>query len=113
MDKHCIFHNHVTLKQSSLRLILSFAALTGFTIWTQDVDQAYIQSDGPLRRAIYLLPPEILQSTRGTICKLLEPLHGVFNAGYYWYSFGKHLIDDLELTTITTEKALCTKVCDM
>lgn len=52
-------HEGVTLKHSSLRLILSYATITGHLIWAQHVDQAYFHSDEPLKRPTYLRPPDL------------------------------------------------------
>lgn len=39
-NKSYVIHDSTTLKHSSLQVILPYAAVTGFALWTQDVDQA-------------------------------------------------------------------------
>lgn len=74
IDKPYIFHDSISMKQPSLRIIITFACVNGYPLWFQDVDQAYIQSDTPFQRAIYIVPPRQLGYDRTISWKLLKPL---------------------------------------
>lgn len=62
----------MTLKHLSLQTILSFSAMTGFGIGSQDVNQAYTQSDEPLGRPIYLEPLKVLMLSDYVLWKLVK-----------------------------------------
>ena len=55
-EKDYIIHNVTSLRQSSVRMIASFAASKRFRIFSHDVTQAYTQSDECLSRELYLQP---------------------------------------------------------
>lgn len=61
IDNLFVVHEGATLTHSSLRFIFPFASITGKKLWTQEVEQAYIQSDEPLRWPIFLRSPTVLQ----------------------------------------------------
>lgn len=44
VEKPCIIRDSTTLKQCSLSLILTLASITGYRLWLQDVDQAFIKN---------------------------------------------------------------------
>lgn len=52
----------------------------GFNLWTQNVAQAYIQSQD-LTRNVYVKPHPIFELDNSKILKLLKPLYGLPNAG--------------------------------
>ena len=55
-EKDFLIHNVMSLRQSSVRVLLSFAANNGYRMYSHDVRQAYTQSAEPLTREIYLQP---------------------------------------------------------
>ena len=57
-DKDYIIQNITSLRQSSVRMIVSFAATRGYRIFSHDVTQAYTQSDECLTRELYLKPKQ-------------------------------------------------------
>lgn len=69
------------MKHFSLRLIVTYAAMTELCLWTRDVDQAYIQSKESLSRPIYLRPPNKLQSPEDVLWKQVKPLYGLLDLG--------------------------------
>ena len=55
-EKNLLVHNSPNIRQSSVRTLVSVAAINGFDIWSHDVSQAYLQSTEDLARHIYLVP---------------------------------------------------------
>lgn len=111
IEKHMLVHSSSNLKQSSIRILLSIAALFGFHIWSQDVSQAYLQSAERLMRDIYVKPSKEFRLPKDTLLKLLKPLYGLSDSGDYWYStFTRHLKDDLHMTPTFSDPALFFKV---
>jgi hypothetical protein len=51
-----LVHTAKTVQQSSIRLLLSLAAILGFKVWSNDVSQAYLQASIPLLRDVYIRP---------------------------------------------------------
>lgn len=65
-----------------------------------------VKSDYSLLREIHLNPPSNYLLPGGVLWKLLKHLHGVCDYEAYCYKTSKKLMNDLELTTIPTDKAL-------
>lgn len=55
-EKSLGVYDNTTCKNFSFGLILSCATITGYALWTHDIDQASIRRDEPLRWTIYLRP---------------------------------------------------------
>lgn len=55
-ENKMIVHNSTNLKQQRVRLIVSMAAIFGFTVWAQVVSQAYSQSKTLSARDVYVKP---------------------------------------------------------
>lgn len=53
-EKEFLVHNTTILRQRSIRIIVSFAAVKGYRIFSHDVQQAYLQSDEELTRKIFI-----------------------------------------------------------
>lgn len=99
-EKFNVVHNSTTLHQRSMRIILSIAAMHQFQVWSHDITQAYPQSDSPLLRGVYILPPSELNMPEHTALKLVKPLYGLADSGDYWGSTSsRHHKIDLGLTS--------------
>ena len=76
--KGFMVHTSQTLQPSSVRLLLALAELHGFSTWTSDVTQAYLQSAVPLMRDVFikdLVPKFELNPNQGL--QLRRTLYGL------------------------------------
>lgn len=73
-EKATLIHNSPTLLHRYVRLVLSVVSIMGFKVWTQDVAQAYIQSQN-LTRNVYVKPHQIFELDDIKILKLLKTLY--------------------------------------
>lgn len=73
--KKLMAHSSQTLQPLSDRLLLSIAAILLYEVWNYDVRQAYLQSDHPLSRILFLrdAPPEFMMLP-GQCLLILKPL---------------------------------------
>jgi hypothetical protein len=78
-----------TLPHTSMRIVLSIAALHGWNIWAKDVTMAYLQSDAPLSRSVYIRPPKkpalVTEQCSNRLLKVIKPLYGLVDSGLYWF----------------------------
>ncbi|KAA8492079.1 Copia protein [Porphyridium purpureum] len=82
-----------TLQFVTMRAILALARHRRLQLWTQDVKQAFLQSEN-LSRAIYVLPPaEYNRKGDMKYWKLVKPLYGLVDAPTYW---SKTVLNDLQ-----------------
>lgn len=110
-DKPYMVHDTSTLRISSIRLILSIAAVMQFRCFSHDVTQAYLQSKSHLTREVYIRPKErdkeILGVKDGELFKLIRPLYGLCDAGDYWgETMTSHLINDLKMRPTSGDPSL-------
>lgn len=75
-DKNILVHTSTTVKYSSTTLLVALAECFVFLIWSQDISQAYLQSESELIRDVYLNPGKDLEISRDKLLKLLRPLYG-------------------------------------
>ena len=72
-----------TTLRSSIRLILTLNATFRFNIWSRDVKQAFLQSDFPLSRDLYIKPPnkpnlmQMVSHPQDTNLRALKPIYGL------------------------------------
>lgn len=91
-----------TIRQHSIRVVVTIASLFGYDIWTQDVSQAYLQASESLKREIYVRPPVEFQLSSDKLLRLDKPLYGLSDAGDYWHeTFAKHLKGELRMNSTT------------
>ena len=70
-EKFNVVHDSTTLHQRSIRIIVSLAGMFGFDVWAHDITQAYLQSESPLLRKVYLRPPAELHLPKGRLLRLI------------------------------------------
>ena len=111
LEKPFLVHNTTALRQSSIKLILSVASLLNFRVFTHDITQAYLQSDSPLTREVYLEPTEkdrkLFNLMDNEVLRLLLPLYGMSDAGDYWLvTVDKHAKHDLGMKPMASDPSL-------
>lgn len=82
-EKNLLIHESTNLKQSSIRVIVSIAAILGFWVWTKYVSQAYLQSADKLMREVYVNPSSEVRFSHNQLLHLLKPLYGLSDSGDY------------------------------
>ena len=80
-EKHNLVQGSINVRQSHVRLLIAFAAIMEFDVWTEDISQAYLQSASKLLREVYRRPNKPLQSPTGYTLKLLRPLCELAGSG--------------------------------
>jgi hypothetical protein len=105
--KRYLVHEPNVVYSTSVRMLVALAAIMGFTIWSEDVTQAFVQSSGNLLREVFVEPPKELELDSDLVLKLLKPLYGLSDAGDYW---ARTLLDhhrkDLHMTPTVTDGSL-------
>lgn len=70
-----------------MRIVSSFAAITGNRIFTNDVTQAFLQSESPTTREIYIKPRDrdrhFFALSTSQLLKVIRPLYGLCDSGDY------------------------------
>lgn len=110
-EKEFLVHSTTNLRQRSIRVIVSFAAVRGYRIFSHDVKQAYLQSDEKLTRKIYVAPKKKdLQFSRISaeqVLDLQKLLYGNGDAGDYWgVTYDNHVRSDLHMTPTSGDPSL-------
>jgi hypothetical protein len=89
-EKGLIVPQAPTLSHTSMRIVLSIAALHGWHIWAKDVTMAYLQSESPLSRSVYIRPPKnpafVTEQCSNRLLKVFKPLYGLVDSGSYWFA---------------------------
>lgn len=104
-------HDRTTARHSSFKLITTLTAIIGLSIWTQDISQAYLQSESTLLWDVYIRPRNALHFPSGHQLKLLRPLYELSDSGDYWSAkFGDHLQNDLQMQRVASDMSLFFKM---
>lgn len=103
-----------TVQSSSFPLLLAFASIFWFNIWTLDITQAYLQSVEPLSRDIFFKnPAPEFELDPDHFFKLLRPLYEVCDASdLYHINIDRHHREDLEMTPLFIDPALYYRLAD-
>ena len=105
--KGFMVHTSQTLQPSSVRLLLALAELHGFSTWTSDVTQAYLQSAVPLMRDVFIKDPvPEFELNPNQSLQLLRPLYGLCESGDLWFkTLDDHHKNDLEMKPMRSDPA--------
>jgi tellurite resistance-related uncharacterized protein len=84
-EKNRIVSNAPTVSYSSIRILISFAAIKVHPVWTEDTTHAFLQRKNTFSRDLYaMLPLELRSVFKGYVLKMLKPLYGTKEARTYW-----------------------------
>eukprot|EP00170_Pyropia_yezoensis_P002201 contig_9242_g2205 len=108
--KPFVVHNLSTQRQRSTKIIVSTSAVLGFRIFSDDINQSYLQSKDKLSRSVYLYSRQedraILGVADDKVLRALKPLYGLCDAGDYWNAtITAHVKDDLCMSPLTGDPA--------
>jgi Reverse transcriptase (RNA-dependent DNA polymerase) len=84
-EKNRIVSNTPTISHAYFRILISFAAVKDYPIWTKGATQAFLQGKDTFSRDINArLPLELRSVFKDYVLKMLKPLYGTKEAGTYW-----------------------------
>jgi Reverse transcriptase (RNA-dependent DNA polymerase) len=109
-ERNVLVHNSTTIRQPSTRPIARVAGLFGVRIWSDDVSQAFLQSQEQMGRRLFVRPPREFGISDGSLSELLKPLYGLPGAGDLWHStFSKFIKDGIGMNTLASDPSLYNK----
>lgn len=82
-EKATLIQNSPTIREHSVRPVQFSHGMKGYRIWTQDVAQAFIQSQN-LTSYLFIRPLKIFGLESSKVLKLPNPLYGLPDASVYW-----------------------------
>lgn len=114
MTKPGIVQDTRTIRASSIRLVLSNAAVSILNISSHDVIQAYPQSSDKLSRDIFcevkLQDLECIGIKAHNFLKIKKPLYGLCDSGNYWVvTMNAHVVSDLGISPLVSDSAFYTR----
>jgi hypothetical protein len=73
------------LCHASIRILISFAAIKDYPVWTKDALQELLQGKDTFWQNLYArLPLELRSVFQGYVLKMLKPWYGTKEDGTYW-----------------------------
>lgn len=57
LEKHLLVHSSNYIRQHSVRILVTIAAIHGFHLWSKNVSQAYLEARDGLKRYVHILEP--------------------------------------------------------
>ena len=110
-EKDRLIHPTTTLRHRSVRIIVALAVMYQMDLWTQDISQAYLQSEDKLSRDVYLRPTPHFNLSAESLMHLLKSIYGLTDAGDYWgITITRFAKDDMQMTPTTLDISLFFKV---
>lgn len=83
-EKSVLIHYSVTLRQTSVRLILSLMSACDQKVWSGDIKQAYKRSHPPIRLVFFTSVPDF-GVREGLLLHIMRPLHRLADVGDAWW----------------------------
>lgn len=97
----------VSSKKSPLQIVLMYATTNGYALWSQNVNQGYIQNYTLLQCPIHFIWPKQLGHQLSALFKQMKPLYGIWHFGDYWFqTFRKRFTKTLSLVSLPNDKLL-------
>lgn len=112
--KDFLVHSSQTVQPWSTRLLLSLSEMYDFELWVADVRQAYLQTEEPLGRDVFIrnVPPEFNLKPDEAI-QLVKPLYGLSESGDLWHAtLDRHHRKELRMHPLASDQALFTEHTD-
>jgi hypothetical protein len=113
-EKKRIVTTAPTVSHASIRILISFAAIKVYPVWTKDMTHAFLQSKDIFSRDLYaMLPLELRSVFKGYVLKMLKPLYGTKEAGTYWNAaFSGDWKQKVGVTSSTLDPCFMTATCN-
>jgi Reverse transcriptase (RNA-dependent DNA polymerase) len=100
-DKRKLVHSCSTLKQSSVRLLTSTAAIMGCEVISADVTQTHLQSASELKRKVFV-KPNCIDPKPDELHQIMKSLYGLAKSGDYCAQmFVRHHLTNLWMAQAT------------
>jgi Reverse transcriptase (RNA-dependent DNA polymerase) len=113
-EKNRIVYNAPTVSHASIRILISFATIKVYPMWTKDTTHAFLQSKNTFLRDPYaMLPLELRSVFKGYVRHMLKPLYGTKEAGTYWNTaYSGDWKQKAGVTSFTLDPCFMTKPCN-
>jgi hypothetical protein len=113
-EKNRIVSNAPTVSHASIRILISFAAIKVYPVWTKDTTHAFLQCKKAFSRDLYaMLPLELRSVFKGYVLKMLKPLYSTKEAGTYWNTvYSGDWKQKTGITPYTLDPCFMTKMCN-
>jgi hypothetical protein len=113
-EKNRIVSNALTVSHASIRILISFAAIKYYLLWTRVATHAFLQSKDTFSRDLYAMIPNELRSVfKGYVLKILKPLCGTKEAGTYWNAnYSGYWKQKVGVTSSTLDPCFMTATCN-
>jgi hypothetical protein len=73
-QKNQILSEAPTVDQLSIIILISLSVIKSWPLWRRDVRQAFLQSESPLSRIVYMRPPRQLRKMfSGKLLRVIKP----------------------------------------
>ena len=106
--KHMMVPTSQNVQTSSVRIVLSLAAMHRFDVWTADVTQAYLQAALTPGREVFITnAPKKFELNPSECLQLLKKLYGLCELGDLWHkTLHDHHVNDLSMNLLDSDKSL-------
>jgi hypothetical protein len=113
-EKNRIVSNASTVSHAYIRILISFAAIKDYPVWTKDATQAFLQSKDTFYGDIFaMLPLELRSVFKGYVLKMLKPLYGTKEAVTYWNAaYSGDWKQKVGVTSSTLDPCFMTAMCN-
>ena len=109
--KDYILSGSPTLMRYSMRILLCLASCYDLIVYSRDVKQAYLQSDTPFQRDVFIRIPEGYEETeKDFVLKVQKPLYGLKESGSYWFdTYSNFFENSMRMTPLLLDPCMMYK----